>query len=201
LATAQIPEVLLHKLFERSAAENADKIALIARDAALTYRELNEKANIVANNLIARGIRTGDSVALLLPRESCFFACLFGICNYLMPHPANTHMYYIKESTSVYLSVTTVSFDMSFKEHTAALCNGKTLVFAAEDEMNDPRALAQLMERYDVDCFNATPSRPGRNLKTSLEKTAPTGRVFSSRFSAEPIPVTRRNDRRFALKN
>ena len=251
-ATAPLSETLLHKLFERSAAENADKTALIAKDATLTYRELNEKANIVAHNLMDRGIRTGDSVALLLPRESCFFACLFGvnkagaafipcdpqypadrinhiiadseasfiittadkladypadkaidvadivkgtqtdnpdvamsdrelsymiytsgstgkpkgvmlrhrgICNYLMPHPANSHMYYLKQNVSTYLSVTTVSFDMSFKEHTAAFCNGKTLVFAAEDEMNDPRALAELMEQYNVDCINATPSR------------------------------------------
>ena len=251
-ATAELPVTLLHKLFERSAAENADKTALIAADTTLTYRELNERANIVAHNLIAKGIKTGDSVALLLPRESCFFACLFGvnkagaafipcdpqypadrinhiiedseasfiittedkladytadksinvadiltgdmtgnpdvemsdedlsymiytsgstgkpkgvmlrhkgICNYLDPHPANTHMHYLKENISTYLSVTTISFDMSFKEHTAAFCNGKTLVFAAEDEMNDPRALAQLMEKYSVDCINATPSR------------------------------------------
>ena len=251
-ATEELSEVLLHKLFERSVRENEDKTALIARDAVLTYRELNERANIVAHHLIARGIRAGDSVALLLPRESSFFACMFGInkagaafipcdpqypadrinhiiedseasfiittgdkagdyppgktidvselltgdqtenpdvkmtgeelsymiytsgstgkpkgvmlrhkgiCSYLMPHPANTHMHYIKENISCYLSVTTVSFDMSFKEHTAALCNGKTLVFAAEDEMNDPRALALLMERYNVDCINATPSR------------------------------------------
>ena len=251
-ATAELGETLLHKLFERSAAENADKTALIAKDATLTYRELNEKANIAANNLIDRGIKTGDSVALLLPRESCFFACMFGvnkagaafipcdpqypadrinhiiedseasfiittkdklsdypgdkaidvteilagentqnpdvvmsdrdlsymiytsgstgkpkgvmlrhrgICNYLMPHPANSHIYFLKNNVNTYLSVTTVSFDMSFKEHTAAFCNGKTLVFAAEDEMNDPRALAELMEKYGVDCINATPSR------------------------------------------
>ena len=251
-ATAELSETLLHKLFERSAAENADKTALIAKDATLTYRALNERANIVAHNLIARGIKTGDSVALLLPRESCFFACLFGvnkagaafipcdpqypadrinhiiadseasfiittadklsdypaekaidvadillgdqtenpdvamsdrelsymiytsgstgkpkgvmlhhrgICNYLTPHPANSHIYYLKQNVSTYLSVTTISFDMSFKEHTAAFCNGKTLVFAAEDEMNDPRALAELMDKYNVDCINATPSR------------------------------------------
>ncbi len=82
-----------------------------------------------------------------------------GICNYLMPHPANSHIYYLKQNVNTYLSVTTVSFDMSFKEHTAALCNGKTLVFASEDEMNDPRALAELMQKYGVDCMNATPSR------------------------------------------
>ena len=82
-----------------------------------------------------------------------------GICNYLMPHPANTHIHFLKNNTETYLSVTTVSFDMSFKEHTAALCNGKTLVFASEDEMNDPRLLAGLMKKYGVDCINATPSR------------------------------------------
>ncbi len=251
-AEAELSETLLHKLFEKNAAEYADKTALIAKDASLTYRELNEKANIVARNLIDRGIKTGDSVALLLPRESCFFACLFGvnkagaafipcdpqypadrinhiiadseasfiittkdkladypadkaidvahivkgtntdnpdvvmsdrelsymiytsgstgkpkgvmlhhkgICNYLMPHPANSHIYYLKNNVTNYLSVTTVSFDMSFKEHTAAFCNGKTLVFASEDEMNDPRALAELMNKYSVDCINATPSR------------------------------------------
>ena len=251
-ATAELSETLLHKLFERSAAENADKTALIAKDATLSYRALNEKANIVAHNLMDRGIKTSDSVALLLPRESCFFACLFGvnkagaafipcdpqypadrinhiiadseasfiittadkladypadkaidvadilsgdrtdnpdvemsdrelsymiytsgstgkpkgvmlhhrgICNYLTPHPANSHIYYLKQNVTTYLSVTTISFDMSFKEHTAAFCNGKTLVFAAEDEMNDPRALAELMDKYSVDCINATPSR------------------------------------------
>ncbi|MBR1483061.1 MAG: amino acid adenylation domain-containing protein, partial [Ruminococcus sp.] len=251
-AEAELNETLLHKLFERSAEENADKTALIAKDATLTYRELNEKANIVAHHLIDRGIKTSDSVALLLPRESCFFACLFGvnkagaafipcdpqypadrinhiiadseaafiittrdklgdypeekaidvadilegsmtenpaiemsdlslsymiytsgstgkpkgvmlrhrgICNYLTPHPANSHIYYLKNHVTTYLSVTTVSFDMSFKEHTAAFCNGKTLVFAAEEEMNDPRALAELMDKYNVDCINATPSR------------------------------------------
>ena len=265
VAEADIPVDLLHKLFEKSAEENADKTALIAKDKTLTYRELNESANIVANNLIDKGVKTGDSVVLLLPRESCFFSCLFGvnkagaafipcdpqypadrirsivedsgaafiittkdrlpdyptdkaidvdellsgnktenpsieisadelaymiytsgstgkpkgvmlahrgICNYLTPHPANTHIHYLKNNITTYLSVTTVSFDMSFKEHTAALCNGKTLVFAAEDEMNDPRALAELMTKYGVDCFNATPSRLQQYMEYEPFRTA-----------------------------
>ena len=252
VATADVPEVLLHRLFEKSVSENGDKLALIAQDATLTYNELNDRANIVAHNLIKRGVKVGDSVALLLPRQSCYFSCLFGvnkagaafipcdpqypadrinhiitdseasyiittsdkladypaekaidveeiqtgepasnpdlpmtgdelsymiytsgstgkpkgvmlrhkgICNYLTPYPSNTIMYNVKERVSNYLSVTTVSFDMSFKEHTGALCNGKTLIFAAEDEMNDPRALAELMSKHHVDCINATPSR------------------------------------------
>ncbi|MBE6817967.1 MAG: amino acid adenylation domain-containing protein [Ruminococcaceae bacterium] len=251
-ATAEVPITLLHKLFENAAAENAEKTALIATDATLTYRELNEQANIVAHNLMERGVKVGDSVALLLPRESCFFKCMFGvnkagaafipcdpqypadrinhimsdseasfvittadkladypaekgievstilqgdkrsnpdiamsdeelaymiytsgstgkpkgvmlrhcgICNYLTDHPKNTIMHNIVQRAHTYLSVTTVSFDMSFKEHAASLCSGKTLVFAGEDEMNDPRALAELMNRNAVDCINATSSR------------------------------------------
>lgn len=247
-----IPVVLLHKLFENNVAENGDKTDLIAQDATLTYNELNDKANIVARNLINRGVKIGDSVALLLPRKSCFFSCMFGvnkagaafipcdpqypadrinhiitdsdasyiittedklgdyppekainvneitqgepaenpdlemtgdelsymiytsgstgkpkgvmlrhkgICNYLTPYKSNTIAYNVKNRVSNYISVTTVSFDMSFKEHCASLCNGKTLIFTAEDEMNDPRALAELMKKHNADCINATPSR------------------------------------------
>ncbi len=248
----EIKPCLLHQLLERQASEIPDKTALIAEDVTLTYRELNAQANIVANNLIEKGIQTGDSVAILLPRKSSFFACMFGvnkagaafipcdpqypadrinhiitdseasyiittsdklsdysaekaidvseittgentnnpdieindnalsymiytsgstgkpkgvmlthrgICNYLNPHPANRHVYAVKNEVNVYLSVTTISFDMSFKEHTVTLCNGKTLVFAGDSQMNDPRELAKLMNEYKVDCINATPSR------------------------------------------
>ncbi len=251
-AQTEIKPVLLHQLLERQAKENADKTAIIAEDAVLTYRELNEKANLVANYLIGRGVKPGDSVALLLGRKSAFFACMYGvnkagaafipcdpqypadrinhiitdsqasyiittgdkladypaekaidvdlvmtgdntadpglslddsslaymiytsgstgkpkgvmlthrgICNYLEPHPANSHVYAVKNEVETYLSVTTVSFDMSFKEHAVTLCNGKTLVFAGDDQMNDPRELAVLMKKHRVDCVNATPSR------------------------------------------
>ncbi|MBQ8981174.1 MAG: amino acid adenylation domain-containing protein [Eubacterium sp.] len=248
----EIPVTLLHKAFEKSAKEHENETALIAKDGAFTYRQLNEMANKVAHNLIDKGVGVGDSVLLLLPRRSCFFASMFGvnkagaafipcdpqypadrinhiitdseasfiittddkmadypaekainiddllagdntenpdvhmsdeelsymiytsgstgkpkgvmlrhkgICSYLYPHPANIHIHRINECVNNYLSVTTVSFDMSFKEHCAALLLGKTLVFAAEDEMNDPRALAELMAKHSVDCINATPSR------------------------------------------
>ena len=258
--SAEVPVQLLHQLFEVTVKENPDRTALIAVDGSYTYRELNERANLVAHHLSDRGVGIGDSVALLLPRESCFFACMLGvnkagaafipcdpqypadrirhiigdsgaryvvttedlidnypaeqairvdelfrlpedpaqaeaakkdpglemsgdelsymiytsgstgkpkgvmlhhkgICNYLQPHPANLHVKYVHDHIDTYLSVTTVSFDMSFKEHMVTLCNGKTLVFAGEEEMNDPRALAELIKKHGCDCINATPSR------------------------------------------
>lgn len=44
--TADVPVVLLHRLFENRVAENGDRIALIEQDATMTYKELNDKANI-----------------------------------------------------------------------------------------------------------------------------------------------------------
>ncbi|MBR7060679.1 MAG: AMP-binding protein, partial [Eubacterium sp.] len=263
--TADIPITLLHKMFEHSAAENPDKTAIIAKDGTLTYKELNEKANIVANNLIKKGIKVGDSIALLLPRRTFYFSCMFGvnkagaafipcdpqypadrinhiiedseaafiittqdkiadypaervicvddiiasgdtsnpdvvmsdeelaymiytsgstgkpkgvmlrhrgICNYLSYHQSNTILYNIVNLANVFISVTTVSFDMSFKEHTAALCHGKTLLFTAEDEMNDPRALAELMEKHGADSINATPSRITQYMEYEPFRTA-----------------------------
>ena len=251
-AQTEIKPCLLHQLLERRTLETPDRLALIAEDATLTYRELNELANRTAHYLIERGVKPGDSVALLLPRKSCFFTCMYGvnkagaafipcdpqypadrinhiitdsqasyiittsdkladypaekaidvaevtssdntenpelviddsslsymiytsgstgkpkgvmlthrgICNYLDPHPANRHVCAVRNEVENYLSVTTVSFDMSFKEHAVTLCNGKTLVFAGDDQMNDPRELAELMKTHHVDCVNATPSR------------------------------------------
>ncbi len=278
-----IPETLLHRVFENSVRENENKTALIAKDGTFSYRQLNELANIVAHHLIDKGVSVGDSVALLLPRRSCFFAAMFGvnkagaafipcdpqypadrinhiitdseaafiittadkmadypkdkaidinsllsgdntknpdilmsdealsymiytsgstgkpkgvmlrhkgICNYLYPHPANLHMHRIKEAVNRYLSVTTISFDMSFKEHCAALCNGKTLVFTAEDEMNDPRALATLMQQHHIDCINATPSRLAQYMEyTPFTDALKDCRLIMSGGEAYPISL------------
>ena len=82
-----------------------------------------------------------------------------GIANYLTPYPENTHIYALKNEGSVYVSVTTVSFDMSLKETAASLCNGLTLVLADEDETKDPLKLCALFRRTGGDVINATPSR------------------------------------------
>ena len=289
----EIKPCLLHQLLERQASEIPDKTALIAEDITLTYRELNAQANIVANNLIEKGIKTGDSVAILLPRKSSFFACMFGvnkagasfipcdpqypadrinhiitdseasyiittsdklsdyppekaidvseittgenisnpdididdnslsymiytsgstgkpkgvmlthrgICNYLNPHPANRHVYAVKNEVNVYLSVTTVSFDMSFKEHAVTLCNGKTLVFAGDTQMNDPRELAKLMNEYKVDCINATPSRLSQYMDYEpFEKALADCKVIMS--GGEGYPLSLRDKIKAAAPN
>ncbi|MBQ4225915.1 MAG: amino acid adenylation domain-containing protein, partial [Oscillospiraceae bacterium] len=249
---ADIPVKLLHKMFERAVKENADRTALAARDKTLTFAQLNDTANIIANGLISLGMSRGDRVVLLLPRRSFYFAALFGVlkagaafipCDPQYPADRINHiindsdakfilttsdkltdyptekaldiekllagsdkscpevdvspedlayMIYTSGSTgkpkgvmlrhigissfctsskanilydfeksdiSAILSVTTVSFDLGLKDTVGMLVNGKTVVFADEEQMNDPRALTVLFESTGANAINATPSR------------------------------------------
>ncbi|MBO5575368.1 MAG: amino acid adenylation domain-containing protein [Ruminococcus sp.] len=81
------------------------------------------------------------------------------IANYLTPFEENIHINAMAKEGSVYVSVTTVSFDMSLKETAAALCSGLTLVLADEAQTKDPQLLCALFEKTHADVFNATPSR------------------------------------------
>ena len=81
------------------------------------------------------------------------------IANYLTPFEENIHINAAANEGSVYVSVTTVSFDMSLKETAAALCSGLTLVLADEAQTKDPQLLCALFEKTHADVFNATPSR------------------------------------------
>lgn len=82
-----------------------------------------------------------------------------GISNYVYNHPANSHVYALVKDATRYLSVTTISFDMSLKEIATTLYNGLTLILANEDQANNPILLAKLLESSEADAFNATPSR------------------------------------------
>ena len=69
----------VHTLFEEQAEKNPDKTAIVSCDNILTYKELNEKANSIANALIKKGICKGDIVAFRLPRNSFLVASMLGI--------------------------------------------------------------------------------------------------------------------------
>ena len=70
---------LIHKLFENQVEKTPDRNAITACDATLTYRELNRRANITANELIARGLKKGGRVVVLLSRTSKIFSTVLGV--------------------------------------------------------------------------------------------------------------------------
>ena len=69
----------VHQLFEEQVEKTPDKVAVVACDKTLTYKELNEEANRIAHSLIEKGIGTGDIVAFMLPRRSYLIATMLGI--------------------------------------------------------------------------------------------------------------------------
>ncbi|WP_425310089.1 Pls/PosA family non-ribosomal peptide synthetase [Ammonicoccus fulvus] len=73
-------ELRLHHYFEFSAAKTPDAIALECDRHALTYRQLDERANQVAHYLAAEyGIRPGDRVGIMIERSVPMYAVLLGI--------------------------------------------------------------------------------------------------------------------------
>ena len=71
--------MLVQEFLENSAERFPDKVGLICEDQRLTYRELNEMANRVANTLQARGINRGDRVAIYLTNSIASVVGIFGI--------------------------------------------------------------------------------------------------------------------------
>jgi aspartate racemase len=62
-------DLSLAQLFERMATRSADAVALVLAGEALTYRELNARANRLARHLVALGIRRADPIALCCERS------------------------------------------------------------------------------------------------------------------------------------
>jgi amino acid adenylation domain-containing protein len=66
--TAASPERCVHQLFEEQAARTPHAEALVCAGKALSYAQLNARANRLAHHLIALGVRPDSRVAIALPR-------------------------------------------------------------------------------------------------------------------------------------
>ncbi len=71
--------MLVQEFLENSARQTPDKVALICAGRRLTYREVDEDANRVANGLLAAGVQRGDRVAVWLPNSVEAVLAIFGI--------------------------------------------------------------------------------------------------------------------------
>ena len=69
----------LATILEESTRKNPDKVVMILDDFKMTYRQLDEAANQVANALRANGIRPGERVGMMLPNVPHFPMIYFGI--------------------------------------------------------------------------------------------------------------------------
>jgi len=81
------------------------------------------------------------------------------ISNYVYPDSENCYAHGIVNKANKMLSIATVSFDLFLHEAFIPIMNGLTLIFANEEEANNPFELIKLFKQTKPDAFSATPSR------------------------------------------
>jgi fatty-acyl-CoA synthase len=69
----------LGDLLDRQAATIGDRNAVVFPDQSATYAQLAERADWLGRGLIGLGVRSGDTVGILLPDTIDAIACLFGV--------------------------------------------------------------------------------------------------------------------------
>ena len=74
-----VEQTTANVLFERQAARYPDKTAVIASGLSLSFRELNENANKIANRLLELGLSIEQMVGVMLPRTVDVYAARQGI--------------------------------------------------------------------------------------------------------------------------
>jgi amino acid adenylation domain-containing protein len=72
-------DLCIQQLFEEQADRRPDATALVFEGASLTFREVEQRANRLANALIARGLGPGKHVAFLLERSLDLVSTMIGI--------------------------------------------------------------------------------------------------------------------------
>lgn len=103
----------LHVMFDCAADANPDAIALRDAAGALTFRELDGRANQLARSLIARGARSGDVIGICLPRTVELCVAVLGVlkagCAFLPLSPADPpdrHAFVLADASARFLVTT-----------------------------------------------------------------------------------------------
>ena len=76
---AEFPKTCVHQLFEQQVALHPDSVAVLFEERQMTYRELNQRANQVANFLRKRGVGPEVLVGVCLERCPDVLVALLGI--------------------------------------------------------------------------------------------------------------------------
>ena len=77
-AVPLLGEQCLHRLVEEAACRTPDAVAVICGAERMSYAELNRRADLLAAELMRRGIGTEDRVGVLLPRTAQMIVAVLG---------------------------------------------------------------------------------------------------------------------------
>jgi long-chain acyl-CoA synthetase len=74
-----VPEIPLYELIRQSAVKHRDKTALVSLDKTITYAEMDDYSDRLANGLAGMGVQKGDRVATMLPNCAQHVIAFHGI--------------------------------------------------------------------------------------------------------------------------
>ncbi|WP_409200806.1 amino acid adenylation domain-containing protein [Methanobrevibacter sp. DSM 116169] len=244
-------EAIISKLLENKVLNNKDKIILYSNDDGLTFNELNEKSNKIANGLIKKGVKIEDKIPFIMKRDSNLICTVFGIIksgacaipidpkypeerinqiledsnakyiinnlnnddfsfknsiefnelikeentknpdislkpdnlcfmiytsgstgrpkgvmlthsgitNYINNNALNCPIDGLIKNVTKFISISTVSFIVFFREIFATILNEVPVIFADEEQSINPYEFVKLAKKYDADGFGSTPTR------------------------------------------
>ena len=74
-----IPNTSIINMFEKQVNQTPNNIAVSSHDGSLTYHDLNNYSNFIANNLLELGVKKGDIVAVMLHRSTKIIPSILGV--------------------------------------------------------------------------------------------------------------------------
>jgi amino acid adenylation domain-containing protein len=78
-SSLKYPEKCIHALFERQAERDPDAIAVVSQGQSISYRDLNERANRLANLLLRCGVQQEALIGLCVERGLGMIIALLGV--------------------------------------------------------------------------------------------------------------------------
>lgn len=72
-----VDDTTIRQWLEKRAKDEADRVFCIYEDVPITYGEIEEKVNRLANGFLDLGFRRGDRIAIMIPNHQDFFFMVF----------------------------------------------------------------------------------------------------------------------------
>ncbi len=118
---AQVPDCLIHNLFEKKSLLNPLKRAISSGSVSMTYGELNKRANQLAWHIISKGVVPGSVIGICIERSCEMVVSVLGIlkagCCYLPIDPSlpSERIDYMLEDSAAKFMITQESYREKFQ--------------------------------------------------------------------------------------
>lgn len=158
-------------LVEGHANSHPQGVALICDDEVVTWQELNERANRIANTLATQGIARGDCVSLFMQNRVEFVVCMLGISklgaiagmiNTNLTKKPLTHCISLIESSKCIFGEELAN-PLNEIRHSLDLEDGKDYLFVRDTGSTPPPNWAIELSSTDTDMDATTPSESARS--------------------------------------